>query len=553
MISVKHRGSTAQVLKLHMHGVSDVGLVCQKNEDACWFDEQAGVLVVADGVGGNAAGEVASQAAVQYLRDHWISWLKSHVHKNLAAETTELIQALNKSVHELSQHPNLTGMSTTLVMLGCAGDHLVLAHVGDSRCYRYRRGRVEQLTEDHSVGVMMQKMAREGLVELNEGADNPEQGKSALMQSIGKQDHVDPTVTILEPENGDIFLLCSDWVSDLVDAPEMATLIKSEQHDPKRICSKVMERVRERGAHDNTTLIVARVAGPLNSPTHRRVGYGVLVLLLAVLLAGIGWLYAKYHASTKSVPLVETVVEESTNTVAEELKAGSTFHDCEDGCPEMVVVPTVSFMMGSPNGVGSSDEHPQHEVTINYRLAQVAHSGLAIKKPALSDTELMSQGMWRDPNTHMIWMRCSLGQTWNGSTCTDDAIRYSWDAAQEAVATLNRNGGYGGYTDWIVPHIQDLSSLIVCSAGTQSRDAIPAKGGFDIVIDADCAKTSVSPTLDPLVFPNTADFFYLSASSVLHWHDNAWVVSFNNGTISDYLYNKTDQAYVRGVRAVSTD
>jgi len=193
-------------------------------------------------------------------------------------------------------------------------------------------------------------------------------------------------------------------------------------------------------------------------------------------------------------------------------------------------------------------------IVLSIALSQVAHSGLTkTPEPAISDTQLMSQGMWRDPSTNMIWMRCSLGQTWNGSTCTGDAIRYSWDAAQEAVATLNGNGGYGGYTDWIVPHIQDLSSLIVCSAGTQSRDAIPAKGGFNIVIDADCAKTSVSPTLDPLVFPNTADFFYLSASSVLHWHDNVWVVSFNNGTISDYLYNKTDQAYVRGVRAVSKD
>ena len=130
-------------------------------------------------------------------------------------------------------------------------------------------------------------------------------------------------------------------------------------------------------------------------------------------------------------------------------------------------------------------------------------------------------GIWYDPSTNLTWMRCSLGQTWNGRTCVGTAQKYTWEEAQQAVAEMNRNGGYAGYTDWMVPDTKALQSLL--------------------------RKHKHVPKIDHTIFPNTPGSFYWSASPYVGDSGYAWIVGFNlGGTGYDY---KSNNSYVRAVRA----
>ena len=136
-------------------------------------------------------------------------------------------------------------------------------------------------------------------------------------------------------------------------------------------------------------------------------------------------------------------------------------------------------------------------------------------------TACTQTGIWHDPSTNLTWMRCSLGQKWDGKTCVGTAQKYTWQEAQQAVAEMNRNGGYAGYTDWVVPDIEALHSLL--------RDH------------------GRVPKIDHAIFPNTPDSFYWSASPLADYDDDAWYVYFRNG--NSYYGGKSDSYYVRAVRA----
>ncbi|MCB0739213.1 MAG: DUF1566 domain-containing protein [Bacteroidetes bacterium] len=155
-------------------------------------------------------------------------------------------------------------------------------------------------------------------------------------------------------------------------------------------------------------------------------------------------------------------------------------------------------------------------------------------------------------------MRCSLGQAWSGGVCTGQAKTYSWDEARVAVRKLNRNGGFGGYTDWELPHIEDLVTIRYCSTGFEygyTAD-IPTKAGGIKTIPQTCKGgtngTYQRPTIDQRIFPNTPNTFvesYWSASPIAADDYSAWSLSFYFG----YTFNdgnvKRAQQFVRAVRA----
>ena len=142
------------------------------------------------------------------------------------------------------------------------------------------------------------------------------------------------------------------------------------------------------------------------------------------------------------------------------------------------------------------------------------------------------------------WLRCALGQAWNGTTCTGDAKDYTFEEAEKAVAQFNANGGYAGKTDWRLPTIRELITLRVCSTGLDAtmqelEDSEPP-------VNAMCNENAAKPTTDTAKFPNTAASWFWSSTVVDGKADNTWYVNFNDGFVNnDY---QTESYNVRLVR-----
>ncbi|MCB1658626.1 MAG: caspase family protein [Pseudomonadales bacterium] len=154
-----------------------------------------------------------------------------------------------------------------------------------------------------------------------------------------------------------------------------------------------------------------------------------------------------------------------------------------------------------------------------------------------SDEELMKQGMWRDPKTNLVWMRCSLGQTWDGKTCIGKPEWYSWQAAIDAAKSLNNNDGFGGYSDWGVPHIEDIATIRYCSKGFDGVSRALAESQDKQSVGEECKKGYKTPTINKVIFPETYEFEYWSSST--NYGDIKWYINFKNGLIfSRPIHNK---------------
>ena len=170
----------------------------------------------------------------------------------------------------------------------------------------------------------------------------------------------------------------------------------------------------------------------------------------------------------------------------------------------------------------------------------------------LNDSELMQQGMWRDPKTNLLWMRCSLGQTWDGATCMGEASKHTWDNAFKTIEEMNREG-FGGYKDWRLPDIEELNSIRYCSDGYESMPNIPTttKTGRAKSIYIKCGSGSQRPTIDTKIFPNTKvgwEDYWSSSSDCDGSKHLAWSVSLFFGSSSCGASFKTNNNLVRAVR-----
>lgn len=211
-------------------------------------------------------------------------------------------------------------------------------------------------------------------------------------------------------------------------------------------------------------------------------------------------------------------------------------------------------------------------------ILSLALLGLSSTAYAVSDAELMKQGIWRDPKTGLYWDRCSVGQSWNGTTCTGEAIKLNWQDAQDYVKKFTNEQAKGGYTDWRLPTIEELSSIRYCSKGwkqdittkkvseltAQGRverkvttnhgtkmETIPANKGGTIQVPENCDYNSSEPTIDTTIFPNTKDRLYWSSSPPVSRSSHALGVWFDTGYIESYdkFYDSPSGFYVRSVRS----
>lgn len=240
-------------LKLEVAGLSDVGCKRTNNEDSFGYDLAAQLFVVCDGMGGMAAGEVASNTAVTQL----VEYFKGHASPASTAEE-RLYQAIvyaNQCVRALANaHEEFQGMGTTLVSACLDGRKIVIGNVGDSRAYFLRGGACVQITHDHSY---LAEQVRSGVMTADDAGASPLQ--SLITRAIGTADTVEPDLFSAELEAGDIVLLTTDGLTRYADAEGIARLI-AEQPELQNACQSLIDTAKGQGAVDNVTCLLLRFA-----------------------------------------------------------------------------------------------------------------------------------------------------------------------------------------------------------------------------------------------------------------------------------------------------
>ena len=239
------------MLEYEAAGASDQGRVRKANEDAFGLNinntEAACNFVVCDGMGGAAAGEIASRLAV----DAMLHALDCQYVTREALQ--QAVDAANEIVHRSSeQDPSRAGMGTTLVALATRGSRAWLAHVGDSRCYRLRNGHLERLTADHS---LVDEQVRLGQLTPAQAATSPM--RNVITRAVGTQDEVDADLTDFVVAPGDVYLLASDGLMREVPDEQIAAVL-GQARDLHQACEHLISAANAAGGHDNITCLLVR-------------------------------------------------------------------------------------------------------------------------------------------------------------------------------------------------------------------------------------------------------------------------------------------------------
>jgi serine/threonine protein phosphatase PrpC len=246
-------------LILTARGKTDQGLVRANNEDNFLVDEKLGLLVVADGMGGHASGEMASQLAVTIIRDYFQGTRKpiGSADNTCSAESNMLRSAIvlaNQAVYEAAQSsPQLKGMGTTIAAVVLTGHRASIAHIGDSRVYLVRGGAIEQLTDDHSI---VNEQVRLELITREEATKS--EMKNILTKALGIGPDMEPDLNEMTLFDGDILLLCSDGLHGMVSDDVILETVASADH-PDAVCDYLIGKALENGGGDNVTVVAGYV------------------------------------------------------------------------------------------------------------------------------------------------------------------------------------------------------------------------------------------------------------------------------------------------------
>lgn len=241
-------------ISIQAAGLSNQGLVRDQNEDRFVIDQSIGCYLIADGMGGHQAGEVASQNVANIVSKK-IARDESKTRLEPARIIEDAIVAAHQTIRKESRK-TLTrqGMGSTVVIAWQPpeSEFLWVAHVGDSRAYLHRGGEFIQLTEDHTV---FNQARHAGLLGLDPLTYPP---RSVLSQALGASDVIAPDISRINIQGGDILLLCSDGLTDMVADEQISSLISSGG-DPDELCQKLIQAALDHGGKDNVTTIVLKV------------------------------------------------------------------------------------------------------------------------------------------------------------------------------------------------------------------------------------------------------------------------------------------------------
>ncbi|HTW60685.1 MAG TPA: Stp1/IreP family PP2C-type Ser/Thr phosphatase [Terracidiphilus sp.] len=230
--------------------VSDLGRKRSSNEDAFGYSVEHGVFVVCDGMGGAAAGEIASSLAV----DELMRVLAGNASRGSTTEEAErAISAANQAIFSRAQRNHkLSGMGTTMVLLVTGERRAWFLNIGDSRGYRLRRDHLEQITVDHS---HVEEQVRAGRMSRAEAERSPL--RNVITRALGTQSQVAPDVFELQPEPGDLFLLCSDGLTRELSDPLLESILRLDL-PLDHLCARVVSAANQAGGQDNITCLLVR-------------------------------------------------------------------------------------------------------------------------------------------------------------------------------------------------------------------------------------------------------------------------------------------------------
>src|SRR5467141_3127950 len=290
--------SSAKPIKVEVFAKTDLGKTRDHNEDrflvadlsrreaslhpavrAHEIGERGSLFVVADGMGGAAAGELASEMATDTIYQQLVrGWgtEREVTAQRFAYRWKEAVEVANEQIHAYAAtHPEVRGMGTTTTAVGVLADHFFLTQVGDSRAYLVRNGEAVQLTRDQS---LMQRLVEAG--ELTEEEAARSERRNIILQALGPDARVKVDLTHQEVRKGDILVLCSDGLSGQLKKEEIAA-IATRERDLQAACDRLIALANERGGPDNITVVIARFDGDgLRSATAgEEVGHQVYPLI----------------------------------------------------------------------------------------------------------------------------------------------------------------------------------------------------------------------------------------------------------------------------------
>jgi protein phosphatase len=250
--------------RVRFAGETNIGLKRQHNEDNYVVPEDQRLAIVADGMGGHASGEVASKLAVETVAEHFrataedaeMTWpyKLDHSDRYEANRLVNGIKLANLKIYDRAQKDeHCHGMGTTVVASMFLDDKVLIGHVGDSRVYRFREGQLVQLTEDHSLLNDYIKMKKLGPDEAHKFPH-----KNVIVRALGMKESVQVDLLADSHRLGDVYLLCSDGLSGMVDDAELADILANEP-DLDAACDRMVQTANRNGGIDNITCVLARV------------------------------------------------------------------------------------------------------------------------------------------------------------------------------------------------------------------------------------------------------------------------------------------------------
>ena len=247
-------------MTIELTAAVDAGRARSNNEDSVATDDGVALAVLADGMGGYNAGEVASHMATSFIATELGRWLREASSQASDAEVRRAmdicVENANRAIFEAANaNPQYAGMGTTLVVAVFREGRLLLGHVGDSRCYRLRGGKLTQITRDHS---LLQEQIDAGLITPEQAAFSA--NKNLVTRAVGVEDTVLLETHLHEVQPGDVVLMCSDGLSDMLDDTSIAQVL--QMHDSLAAAgAALIESANDAGGKDNISLILVRAEG----------------------------------------------------------------------------------------------------------------------------------------------------------------------------------------------------------------------------------------------------------------------------------------------------